>query len=167
MAVLEHTLSTEDLHPIDLVECLADSRDWDFDRIGDDRIALAVEGAWRTYALSLSWSCSDSTLRLLCTFDLDPPEGRVDALREAMDMANERVWTGAFCLWPDESLMVWRYGLTLAGGGNASAGQIDAMMADAIEACERFYPAFQLVAFDAADPDAALEIAICEAYGRA
>jgi hypothetical protein len=167
MAALEPTLSTVDLHPIDLVECLADSRDWEFDRIGEDRIALGIDGVWRTYALSLSWSAHDCTLRLLCTFDLDPPENRVNALREAMDKANERVWTGAFCLWPEEKLMVWRYGLTLAGGGHASAGQIDAMMADAVEACERFYPAFQLVAFDAADPDAALEIAICEAYGRA
>ena len=167
MAALAEELSTEDLHPIDLVQHLADARDWDFDRIGDDRIALAVEGAWRTYALSLSWSGSDDTLRLLCTFDLAPPEERVDALRHAMDLANERVWTGAFCLWSEEKLMVWRYGLTLAGGGAASAGQIDAMMHDALIACERFYPAFQLVAFDAARPETALDMAIDEAYGRA
>ncbi|MFT7028075.1 MAG: hypothetical protein ACJAVS_002310 [Paracoccaceae bacterium] len=167
MPSLEQNLSTDDLHPIDLVECLADSRDWDFDRVGENRIALAVTGVWTAYAVSLTWSAPDSVLRLLCTYDLAPPADRMDALREAMDMANERCWTGAFCLWPGEDLMVWRYGLTLAGGGIASAGQIDAMMLDAITACERFHPAFQLVAFDDADPEAALEIAIHEAYGRA
>ena len=167
MAALETHLSTTDFHPIDLVQHLADSRDWEFDRIGDDRIALAVDGAWRTYALSLSWSGADETLRLLCSFDMDPPEAAQGPLRHVMDLANERVWTGAFCLWSEEKLMVWRYGLTLAGGGAASAGQIDAMMHDALIACERFYPAFQLVAFDAADPDAALDMAIDEAYGRA
>ena len=151
MTALEQHLSTEDLHPIDLVQHLADSRDWDFDRVADDRIALAVEGAWRTYSLSLSWSGVDDTLRLLCTFDLDAPDARRDALRHAMDLVNERVWTGAFCLWPEEKLMVWRYGLTLAGGGAACAGQIDAMMHDAVTACERFYPAFQLTAFDGAE----------------
>lgn len=167
MAALEHTLSTEDLHPIDLVECLADSRDWEFDRVGHDRIALAVEGAWRTYSISLSWSSADDELRLLCTFDIDPPEATAPALREALNLANDRVWTGAFCLWPEEKMIAWRYGLTLAGGGCASAGQIDAMLHDAIEACERFYPSFQLVAFDAAEPAEALEIAMTEAYGRA
>lgn len=167
MAALEQTLTTEDLHPIDLVERLADLRDWDFDRVGDDRIALAVEGAWRTYAVSLSWCGVDETLRLLCTFDLDAPEARFDALREAVNLANERIWTGAFCHWQDESLIAWRYGLLLAGGGAASGGQIDAMLHEALAACERFYPSFQLVAFDAAEPPAALEIAISEAYGRA
>jgi hypothetical protein len=34
-------------------------------------------------------------------------------------------------------------------------------------ACERFYPAFQLVAWSDHTPQAALKVAIAEAYGRA
>ncbi|PJN93232.1 hypothetical protein CNY89_22540 [Amaricoccus sp. HAR-UPW-R2A-40] len=48
MAIVERDFNTEDLHPIDIVESLAEERSWDFDRIADDQIAMAIEGAWST-----------------------------------------------------------------------------------------------------------------------
>jgi len=50
MTQLEHFLDTEDLHPIDLVESLAEQHEWDFDRVAEDQIAMAIEGQWRTYS---------------------------------------------------------------------------------------------------------------------
>ncbi len=43
--------------------------------------------------------------------------------------------------------MVWRYGLLLSGGQIAGPEQIDRLIASAVMAAERFYPAFQLVAW--------------------
>ena len=77
------------------------------------------------------------------------------------------MWGGAFSLWPEHKLMVYRYGLVMAGGGCATGGQVDAMMRAAIENSERFYPAFQLVCWGGAGADEALEIAISGNYGRA
>jgi hypothetical protein len=167
MEAVEHTLLTSEIDPIDIVESLAEVRDWDFDRVGDDQIALAVEGQWRTYAVTLAWCGHDETLRLICTFELDPPEARRAAVREAAELANDRLWTGGFALWTDQKLMAFRYALTLAGGAVAGAGQVDAMMRAAVSACERFYPAFQLVGWGDQPPQAALDIAMAEAYGRA
>ncbi len=48
MALSEQFLS-DDVHPIDIVENLAEHNDWQFNRVGDDQIAMAVEGQWRTY----------------------------------------------------------------------------------------------------------------------
>ena len=73
----------DDLHPIDLVETLAANHDWDFDRVTDDQIAMAVEGQWRTYSITLAWSAYDETLRLICTFEMDPPDERIAALNTA------------------------------------------------------------------------------------
>jgi hypothetical protein len=167
MDAVEHQLSTDDLHQIDLVESLAETREWEFDRVDSNQIAMAVEGAWRTYSLSLAWSGHDDMLRLLATFDMDPPEARLAELYRALDHANDRLWGGAFSLWRYHGLMVYRYGLTLAGGGAATAGQIDAIMRMGVEACERFYPAFQLVCWGGTEAPEALEIAMAEAYGRA
>ncbi|MEM6439778.1 MAG: YbjN domain-containing protein [Pseudomonadota bacterium] len=167
MDALEHDLSTEDLHPIDLVETLAERRDWEFDRVGEDQIAMAVEGAWRTYSLSLAWSNYDDMLKLVCTFDMDPPKRRLPELYRALDGANDRMWGGAFTFWTEQKLMVFRYGLLLAGGGAATAGQVENMLRMAVEEAERFYPAFQLVCWGGAKADAALEIAMAGAYGRA
>ncbi len=167
MTAVEHDFISDDVHPIDIVESLAAHRDWDFDRIGDDQIAMAIEGQWRTYSISLSWSAHDETLRLLCTFEMAPPEDRADAVAVMVDLANDLCWTGCFTRWEAQGLMVYRYGLTLAGGAVATGGQVDAMLRGAIEACERFYPAFQLVAWGGETPKAALGVAIAEAYGRA
>lgn len=167
MSTEEHFLNSEDIHPIDIVENLAAYKSWDFDRVSDEQIAMAIEGAWRTYSLSLAWSAYDETLRLICTFDMDPPEERVPGLFEALDLANDGCWTGAFTLWREQKLMVYRYGLNLVGGASASAAQIDAMVSAAVMACERYYPAFQLVCWGDEDPQKAMQVAISEAFGRA
>jgi hypothetical protein len=167
MEAVEHTFLTSEIDPIDIVESLAEVRDWEFDRVGDDQIALAVEGQWRTYAVTLAWNAHDETLRLICTFEIDPPEERRAAIREAVEMANDRLWTGGFALWPEQKLMAFRYALTLAGGAVAGPGQVDAMLRAAVTACERFYPAFQLVGWADRAPESALDIAMAEAFGRA
>lgn len=167
MSLSESFLNTEDLHPIDIVETLAEHHEWDFDRVTDDQIAMAVEGQWRTYSLTLAWSAQDETLRLICTFELDPPAEKLPNLYEVINKANDLVWTGAFTFWTEQRLMVWRYGLVLSGNHIAGPEQIDRMISQAVLAAERFYPAFQLVSWGDDSPEKALDVAIAEAYGRA
>lgn len=159
--------SSDDQHPIDIVETLAEHHAWEFDRVTEDQIAMAVEGQWRTYSLTLAWSPQDETLRLICTFEMEPPEGRISALYEVLNRCNDMVWTGAFTWWAEQKLMVWRYGLLLSGGQTASPEQIDDLIAQAVMAAERFYPAFQLVGWGDRSPADAMKVAIAEAYGRA
>ena len=63
--------------------------------------------------------------------------------------------------------MIYRYGLALTGGQIASPEQIDTLIRAAVEACERFYPAFQLVVWGDRKVEDAMQVAIAEAYGRA
>ena len=159
--------STDDFHPIDIVEHLAEFNDWDFDRVAEDQIAMAVEGQWRTYSITLAWTGFDETLRMICTFEMEPPEDRLPAIYETLNRANDTCWSGAFSYWPEQRLMVYRYGLVLAGGQIAGSEQVDRMIASAVTAAERFYPAFQLVAWGNRAPADAMQVAIAEAYGRA
>jgi hypothetical protein len=167
MEAVEHEILSDEIHPIDIVETLAERRSWEFDRVGENQIAMAVEGSWRTYSISLAWARHDETLRLVCSFELAPPEDRLADLTAAIQRINDDCWTGGFGLWRDDGMMVYRYALTLAGGATATAGQIDAMLRSAVEACERFYPAFQLVVWGGETPARAIAVAIGEAYGRA
>ncbi|MCF2872406.1 YbjN domain-containing protein [Octadecabacter sp. G9-8] len=167
MALTEHFDSGDDLHPIDLVEHIAEHHDWAFDRIHDDQIAFQIEGQWRTYAITLAWSAYDQTLRLICTFEMEPPEDRMAALYECLNRTNDMCWAGAFTYWAEQKLMVYRYGLVLAGEQVASPEQIDTMINAAVLSAERFYPAFQLVTWAERTPEDALQVAITEAYGRA
>ncbi|MEM9708697.1 MAG: YbjN domain-containing protein [Pseudomonadota bacterium] len=167
MSLSEQYLTSDDIHPIDIVEEIASIHDWEFDRVADDQIAMAVEGQWRTYSITLAWSPSDETLRLICTFEMDPPEHSLPALYETLNATNDMCWAGAFTYWRAQKLMVWRYGLVLTGGQTASADQISTAIGVAVAAAERYYPAFQLVAWGGQKPEEAMEIAIAEAYGRA
>ena len=167
MSLSEDYLSGDDLHPIDIVETLAEHHDWEFDRVTEDQIAMAVEGQWRTYSLTLAWSPQDETLRLICTFEMEPPLERMGQLYDVLNRCNDLVWTGAFTFWEEQKLMVWRYGLVLSGGQVANPDQIDRLIASAVSAAERFYPAFQLVSWAGQSPAEAMKVAIAEAYGRA
>jgi hypothetical protein len=167
MANTEHYLTSADIHPIDIVENLAESRDWAFDRVAEDQIAMAVEGSWRTYSITLAWSGFDETLRMICTFEMDPPAERLPELYELLNLANDKCWAGGFSLWKEQRLMVYRYGLVLAGGASASPEQIDQLLGSGVTACERFYPAFQLTCWGNRAPEESIGIAIAEAYGRA
>ena len=166
MALSEQFLS-DDVHPIDIVETLAAHNEWQFDRVGDDQIAMAVEGQWRTYSITLAWSPHDETLRMVCTFEMDPPSEKLPALYEALNEVNDQCWTGAFTFWREQKLMVYRYGLLASGGQGASPEQIDAIITAAVLNAERYYPAFQLVIWGDRTPRDAMQVAIAEAYGRA
>lgn len=166
MALSEHYLD-DDIHPIDLVENLAAHHAWEFERLEDDQIAMSVEGQWRTYALTLAWSGYDETLRLICSFEMEPPKEALPRLYEALNEINDQCWAGSFTYWEKERLMVYRYGLVLAGGQIASPEQIDTMINAAILSAERYYPAIQLVVWGERTAQEALQVAIAEAYGRA
>lgn len=167
MSSIEQDYQSEDIHPIDIVETLAEHHEWAFDRVGDDQIAMAIEGIWRTYSLTLAWSPIDETLRLVCAFDMEPPKARLPHLYETMELANNKCWSGAFTLWSSQKMMVYRYGLNLSGGALASTAQISDMLERAVNMSERFLPAFQLVCWGDENPVAAMNVAMTEAYGRA
>ncbi len=154
-------------HPIDLVQHLAQSNDWEFDRIAEDQIAMALEGAWRVYSLTLAWSSRDEMLRLICTYEMEPPEHRLAEIHDLLNRVNDDCWSGTFTWWGEQRLMVYRYGLLLGGEQILGPDQIGRMIHSAVTACERYYPAFQLATWGGESAEQAMRVAISEAWGRA
>lgn len=166
------TLAVRDLQdldpsPIDLVEDLAESERWDVDRLNDDHIAMAIAAAWRTYSVSLAWAEIDETLRMVCTFDLKVVDGAQYEMNALLQAINDRCWLGVFTYWEDQELIAYRYALTLSGSAAATTEQVDAIVRGAVENCERYHPALNLVASHGVAADDALDTALLEAAGRA
>ncbi len=162
------SLDTEALiHPIDVIESLAEHRQWNFDRIGDDRIALEVEGRWQVYSLSVVTGRQDAVLRLAASFALEVPQARRACLHEVLNAVNDGLWLGAFSWWESEALMVYRTGLPLDGGVAPEPAQIERLLQAALEAAERFYPVFQVASWGAGDAADALALALPGAVGSA
>ena len=98
---------------------------------------------------------------------MEPPAEKLPGLYALLNDVNDQCWAGAFTYWGEQQLMVYRYGLILAGGNEASPDQIDTMIGAAVRSAERYYPAMQLLVWGDKSPQQALQVAIAEAYGHA
>jgi hypothetical protein len=79
---------------------------------------------------------------------------------------NEQLWLGHFDVWLQEGLIMFRHGLML-NGALATTGQCEALLKAALEACERYYQAFQFVVWAGKESRDALASTMFETEGRA
>jgi len=153
-------------NPIDLVEQLAASQDWTCDRASNDELTLIVAGAWADYHVSLNWRDDLQALHLACAFDFKVPSNRLNEMYRLVAQINEQLWLGHFDLWTQEGLIMFRHALLLNGTVGTPA-QCEAMLRAALEACERYYQAFQFVVWAGKESREALVSAMFDTEGQA
>ncbi|KAB2915782.1 MAG: hypothetical protein F9K29_12950 [Hyphomicrobiaceae bacterium] len=153
-------------NPIDLVEQIAIRNDWACDRASDDELTLIVAGQWSDYNVSLNWRGDLETLHIASAFDAKIPENRLNEVYRLVAQINEQLWLGHFDVWIQEGLIMFRQGLML-NGALATASQCEALLRAALEACERYYQAFQFVVWAGKESRDALASTMFETEGRA
>jgi hypothetical protein len=77
------------------------------------------------------------------------------------------MWVGHFDLWLQDGMVMYRHALVLNGGVEASSTQCEALLATAVEACERYFPALQFVVWAGKPAREALEAAMLDTSGEA
>ena len=154
-------------HPVDVVEQLAATNDWSFDRDDEDEISISVAGGWTDYHVAFTWLADLETLHVSCAFDLKVPERRHAEFSALIAAVNEQLWVGHFDLWPKEGVVMHRHGLLLIGGAQPSGPQCAALLDNALSTCERYYQAFQFVLWAGKGAKEALESATFETKGEA
>lgn len=154
-------------NPVDVIEWVAASREWAFERSCDDEIAVAVAGVWTDYAVSFSWLENIEALHLGCAFDLKIPAHRRAEVHQLLARINETLLVGHFDLWQQEGAVMFRHALLLSGGAEPTSQQAERMLAMALESCERFYQAFQFVIWADKPAEEAMACAIFETAGEA
>lgn len=155
------------VNPLDVVERLAAVNDWTFERAGDDEITILINGRWSDYQVSFTWMTDLEALHLACAFDLKVPERRRGEVQQLVGFVNEQMWIGHFDLWPNDGLVMFRHALVLAGGIEASGKQCESVLKTAVDACERYFPAFQFVLWAGKPAREALDAAMFETSGEA
>jgi hypothetical protein len=154
-------------NPVDVVEHLAAIKEWAFDRAADDEIAISVKGRWTDYHLSFTWMDEIESLHLACAFDLRVPERRRIEVLQLISHVNEQLWLGHFDVWSRDGVIMFRHALILAGGVEASGRQCEVLLEAALEACERYYQAFQFVVWTGKSAREAMDAAMFETAGEA
>ncbi|MEN0088426.1 MAG: YbjN domain-containing protein [Pseudomonadota bacterium] len=154
-------------NPVDLIEIVATGNDWAFERSGEDEIAITVKGEWAEYDVSMSWISDFEALHLACAFEFKVPEKRKTEVMRLLSLVNEQLLIGHFDVWEQEAVVMFRQTLLLSGGAEPTGAQVEALLASALEACERYYQAFQFVVWSGFDARRAVDCAHFETQGTA
>lgn len=167
MSLLDIFPDSRSHDPLDVVEHVASANDWSFERSGDDEITLITQGAHTDYQVSFTWMNGIEALHIACAFDLKIPAARRAEVRELIARINEQMWVGHFDIWTQNGLVMFRHALLLPGGAEASQDQCAMLLSTALEACERYYPAFQFVVWAGKSAAEAMHAALFETVGEA
>ena len=154
-------------NPLDVVERIAATNDWSFERAGDDEITIVVRGKWTDYQISYTWMFDIEALHVACAFEFKVPDRRHFEMLQLLSMINEQLWLGHFDLWIQDGIVMYRNALVLAGGVPASGAQCEALLATALDACERYFPAYQFVVWAGKPAREALDAAVFDTSGEA
>jgi hypothetical protein len=166
MSLIDYS-EAQPANPVDVVERLAALNDWSFERAGSDELTILISGRWTEYQLSFTWMHDIEALHVACAFDLKVPERQRADVQQLIAYINEQMWVGHFDLWPSDGMVMFRHALVLAGGAAPSGRQCQAVLGTAVDACERYFPAFQFVLWAGKSAREALEAAMFETSGEA
>ena len=154
-------------HPLDVVERLAAIREWIFDRAETDEMSVSVNGRWADYHIAFSWIEDVEAMHVACAFDLKVRDRRRPEVLQLVSSVNEQLWVGHFDLWSSENVVMFRHSLLLTGGAEPTDGQCEMLLKTAVEACERYFQAFQFVIWAGKSAKDALSTALFETQGEA
>ena len=160
-------LIEDNVNPIDRIEQIAAAHDWSIDRPGDDEVHMIVQGSWSDLHLCINWRDDIEGLHLACTFDLKVPANRREEVARLISLINEQLYFGHFDIWRHDGMLLFRNGLILTGGVEIVDAQCETLLRLALEACERYFPAFQFVIWAGKSAEEAIQSSLMETQGEA
>jgi hypothetical protein len=153
--------------PLDVVERVLNAENLEFDRTEDGDLAFALAGDWKDYELWFAWRPEADCLQLCLSIDLKAPKAQRGAMYELLSLINQRVWMGHFEVWSEDGEIVFRLAMAMPSGERPTLAQAASMIDAAVEAADRFYPAFDFMLCGAKSPDEAMAACMFETVGHA
>ena len=154
-------------NPLDLLEELVCANDWHFDRASDFELVIEMRGRWCDYHMGFVWHDEVSAVFFSCQLEQRIPDTMRRAVHELLATVNQRLWLGHFDLSSEDAMPLFRHTIPLRGVPRASVEQLEDLVDTALEECERFYPALQMVLWGGQTPSAALGAALMDTVGEA
>ena len=115
-------------NPLDLIERLAERRDWSVDRTNDCEVTMVMGGGWSDLYVSLNWRDDLESLLVACTYDMKVPPARKDEVGRLLALINGQLFHGHFDMWHGDGSIVFRNNLVLSGGAVANDAQCETLI---------------------------------------
>jgi hypothetical protein len=155
------------LDPLDVVEHVLTAENLQFDRSDDGDVAFSLAGDWKDYELWFAWRPEADCLQLCLSLDMRAGKQKRTKSNELVSLINPRVWLGHFEIWADEGEIVFRNAIALPPGDRPTLAQAASMIDAAVEAADRFYPAFDFLLKGGKSPADAMAACMFETVGQA
>lgn len=133
------------LDPLDVIEHLLSEEKLMFDRTEDGDIAFTLAGDWKDYELWFAWRPEADCLQLCLAFAQQAPAARRADAQELVSLINPRLWLGHFEVWAEDGEVVFRHAMAMPSDERPTMAQTASMIDAAMEAADRFYPAFDFL----------------------
>lgn len=153
--------------PLDVVEHVLNAENLSFDRTEDGDLAFTLTGDWKDYELWFAWRPEADCLQLCLSIDRKAGAEQRPGVQELVNLVNQRVWLGHFEVWADDGEVIFRHALCLPDGERPTPAQTASMIDAAMEAADRFYPAFDFLLLGAHSAKEAMAACMFETHGHA
>jgi hypothetical protein len=154
--------------PLDLVESVigADDR-FQSERAEDGDLHFSFKSAWGETVGYFSLRHELPALLFTLGFDIQAPISRRSEAVQLASLINENLWLGHFDVWSDDGTIIFRHAMPMIGRDHVSVGEIQAMLAAALDAADRFQPAFHFLILGGMSAQDASQAALFETCGEA
>ncbi len=166
-------LSLEDdfdvaLDPMEAVEAVIATDDrFACERAEDGDVHFSFKSAWCENFGYFSFRPELPALLFTLGVDVQAPESRRGEAAKLAARINETLWLGHFDVWSDDGTIIFRHAMPMIGRDEISVGEIQAMLAAALDAADRFQPAFHYLILAGMSADDAATAALFETAGEA
>ncbi|MDX2233076.1 MAG: YbjN domain-containing protein [Hyphomonadaceae bacterium] len=153
---------------MDVVEAILQEDDrFVSERADDGDVQFGFKGAWCEAVGYFSWREELPAMLFTVSFGLAADEGRRREAAHLIAMINENLWLGHFDLWAEDGSIVFRHAVPMIGRSEIAPGEVQALLASALDAADRFYPAFGFLLNDGKSAEDAAFAALFETAGEA
>ncbi|MEJ0060216.1 MAG: YbjN domain-containing protein [Terricaulis sp.] len=158
----------ETTDPLDMVEAVIASDDrFTSEREEDGDVHFSFKCSWGQTAGYFSFRHELPALLFTLGFDLQAPKSRRSEAMKLAARINENLWLGHFDVWSDDGTIIFRHAMPMIGRDAISLGEIQAMLAAALDAADRFQPAFHFLILAGMKAEDAADAALFEVVGEA
>lgn len=154
--------------PLCTVEAVIASDDrFQHERAEDGDVHFAFKCAWGETIGYFSYRPELPALLFTLGLDIQAPKSRRTEAIKLAARINENLWLGHFDVWSDDGTIIFRHAMPMIGRAHISIGEVQAMLAAALDAAERFQPAFHFAILGAMSAEDASAAALFETIGEA
>jgi hypothetical protein len=156
------------IDPLDTVEVVIAGDDrFMCQRAEDGDVHFSFKCSWGEIVGYFSYRQELPALLFTLGFDIQAPKTRLNEAVRLAGMINENLWLGHFDVWSDDGTIIFRHAMPMIGRDEISVGEVQAMLAAALDAADRFQPAFQFLILGSMAAEDASRAALFETCGEA